>query len=63
MQGIWGRSDDNMDFADLPESVKQCIYEKAGEDTNVLQELNACSLERGGTNCVRKISELKSCFE
>jgi len=59
---IWGREDENIGFNDLPESIKQCVYRKAGMDTQVLQKINVCSQKYGGANCVGRISELKSCF-
>jgi len=59
---LMGREDENIGFNDLPESIKQCVYRKAGMDTQVLQKINVCSQKYGGANCVGRISELKSCF-
>jgi len=57
-----GRAYDNIDFNDLPEIIKQCVYRKAGMDTQVLLKINVCSQKYGGAKCVGRISELKSCF-
>jgi hypothetical protein len=58
-----GRADENVDFADLPDVLKQCVFRRAATDTTILSKVNKCSLNKGGANCVRNIAGLKSCFE
>ena len=63
--GSWigGRADDNADFSTLPESIKQCVYRRSASDTKILREVNLCSKNGGGVNCVKAIAGVKTCFE